>query len=76
MEAEAGWWVWGGGGAEMRRLHFYEWGGLRVLVRRRGGQIFMNEKKWGKRAVCARACVRKRWGGRGLVGHKGNVRAD
>lgn len=36
--------------AETRRLHFYEWGGLRVLLRRRDVQIFMNGvKKWGTR---------------------------
>lgn len=26
--------------AEMRRLHFYEWGGLRMALRRRDAEIF------------------------------------
>lgn len=40
------------GRAEMRRLHFYEWGGLRMALRRRGAEIFMNGKKWRMRRVC------------------------
>lgn len=41
--------------AETRRLHFYEWGGLRVLVRRRDVQIFMNGVKMGNERVGANA---------------------
>ena len=37
--------------AETRRLHFYEWGGLRVLLRRRDVQIFMNGGKMGNDRV-------------------------
>lgn len=39
------------GRAEMRRLHFYEWGGLRMVLRRRAAEIFMNGKKWRMRRV-------------------------
>ena len=42
------------GRAEMRRLHFYEWGGLRMALRRRDAEIFMNGKKWRMRRVCMR----------------------
>lgn len=34
--------------AETRRLHFYEWGGLRLLLRMRVAQIFMNGVKNGE----------------------------
>lgn len=33
------------GRAEMRMLHFYEWGGLRIALRRRHTYVFMNGKK-------------------------------
>lgn len=36
---------------ETRRLHFYEWGGLRVLLRRRAARIFMNGVKMGNERV-------------------------
>lgn len=39
--------------AEMPRLHFYEWGGLRALLRRREVQIFMNGVKMGNETVRA-----------------------
>lgn len=46
--------------AEMPRLHFYEWGGLRALLRRREVQIFMNGVKMGNETVRATAM---RWKG-------------
>lgn len=49
------------GRAEMRRLHFYEWGGLRVVLRRRDAEIFVNGKKWRMRRVGER----EREGGEG-----------
>lgn len=49
--------------AEMRRLHFYEWGGLRMKLRMRDAEIFMNGKKWRMRRVCERGKgERRRWG--------------
>lgn len=46
--------------AEMPRLHFYEWGGLRALLRMREVQIFMNGVKMGNETVRANAM---RWKG-------------
>lgn len=48
------------GWTEMRRLHFYEWGGLRMALRRRDAEIFMNGKKWRMTLARARACVCER----------------
>lgn len=45
------------GRAELRRLHFYEWGGLRMVLRRRYIEIFMNGKKWRMRCVYVCVCV-------------------
>lgn len=52
------------GRAELRRLHFYEWGGLRMVLRRRYIEIFMNGKKWRMRCmyVCVSVCVYRGWG--------------
>lgn len=63
------------GRAEMRRLHFYEWGGLRITLRRRDTKIFMNGEEMANEAY---ACVRDRERERrdGFHCHKGNVRPD
>ena len=79
------------GRAEMRRLHFYEWGGLRMALRRRGAEYFYeweemaneacvcvreSEKKKTKRRRRRRGRGEERRGGGVFFGHKGNVRAD
>lgn len=64
------------GRAEMRRLHFYEWGGLRMVLRRRDAEIFMNGKKWRMRRVSVRERGVRGRGVGFFFPHKGNVRAD
>lgn len=62
------------GGLEMRRLHFYEWGGHQIALRTREARIFMNGKKWQIRRV--RLCVGKKEGWGLFFGDKDNVIPD